>query len=168
MFFTGAEALIIQGGLNIGGTILGMGSAYGADKINAINADAEAKITLEDSKQQAAVVRRQGAAVKGAARTALAASGVDLAGGGTVDVIEQQITKDTETDAYATLLTGERTAAQLRQKGSDLRRGAKDAITAGALGVGDTILGSGDRLGKWIKANPGKTLIGLDRPPGGF
>jgi hypothetical protein len=150
--FTGAEVLLIQAGLNAAGTVLGMGSAYTADKINAINADAEAKIARSEADQQAIAIRRQGEGAKGAARAALAASGVSLAGGGTVDQIEQQITRDTEHDAYAALLTGDRTVRALQQSASEYRRGAKDSVTAGALQIGDTVLGTGAKLGNWKRS----------------
>jgi type IV secretory pathway TrbL component len=72
--FTGQELLLISGGINAAGTVLGFGSAYSADKINEIVADTEAKLVAENAKTQAALIRREGDAVAGSARTAMAAS----------------------------------------------------------------------------------------------
>lgn len=150
--FTGAELLLISGGLNAGSTVLGLGSAYSADKINEIVADTEAKIVAENTKVQAANIRREGDAVMGAARTALAASGVDVAGGGTVDVIERRITQDTERDAYATLFSGEREANALRDQADAYGKRAQDSLRAGILNIGSTVFDTAAGVSKWKRS----------------
>lgn len=146
---TGAEMLLISGGLNAASTVMNIGAINGEEKANAIIAAANARIAKQDAEQEATRLRDRGAATAGAARTALAASGVDLAGGGTVDVIEQDIRRTTERDAYAALLGGERLAEQYTTEAGNARRRAKDAVTSGVLQIGGTVMGTMYGIDRW-------------------
>ena len=149
---TGAEVLLIQGGLNAAGTILGLGNDYSSDKINKIVADTNAKMALEDARQQAAAVRRQGDSTAGAARAAMAASGVTVSADGTPGAIERRIEQDTQTDIYATLLTGQRQANEYRARADAFKRSARDTSVAGGLDLGSTVFGTMANLGKWKRS----------------
>lgn len=149
---TGAEVLLIHGGLNAAGTVLGLGNQYTSDKINKIVSETNARLALEESQQQAASVARQGQAVSGAARAAMAASGVTVSADGTAGVIERQIAEDTQRDIYATLLTGQRTANEYRARGDAYRKSARDAVVAGGLDLGSTVFGTMGQLDKWKRS----------------
>lgn len=165
LMLTGAEVLLIHGGLNAAGTILGLGNQYTSDKINKIVSETNARLALEDAKQQAAGVARQGAAVAGGARAAMAASGVTVSADGTPGTIERQIEEDTQRDIYETLLTGQRVANEYRARADAYKKSARDAVTAGAFDIGGTVFGTARGLGKWMSDNPDKNIFGNPRKP---
>lgn len=146
---TGAEMLLISGGMNAASTIMNMGALGGEEKINAIIAASNARLAKQDAEQDATRIREQGERTAGSARTALAASGVDLAGGGTVDVVEQDVRRTTERDAYAALLAGDRLADQYTQESKNARARAKDATTAGVLQIGQTVMSTAYGVDRW-------------------
>lgn len=146
---TGAEMLLIQGGVNALGTVMQMGAITGADKVNSIIAETNARLAKKDAEYDAARIRAQGAQAEGSARSAMAASGVDVAGGGTADLIQTEIAKNTERDAFAMLLSGERAASEYRQSAHNARRDAKDATTSGILQIGATAMDTAAGIDRW-------------------
>lgn len=78
-------------------------------------------------------IRNAGAKASGAARAQLAASGIDV-GSGTAVVIDEEITRESETDAEYTLLTGQRRSGALEYSAAQSRSRGRNAVTASVLG----------------------------------
>jgi hypothetical protein len=82
---------------------------------------------------EAARIRKAGDRASGAARAQLAASGIDV-GSGTALVIDEDITRESNTDAEYTLLTGSRRAGALNYSASQSRARGRNAVTSSVLG----------------------------------
>lgn len=82
---------------------------------------------------EAARIRKAGDRASGAARAQLAASGIDV-GSGTAVVIDEEITRESRTDAEYTLLTGSRRAGALNYSAAQSRARGKNAVSSSVLG----------------------------------
>lgn len=97
---------------------------------------------------QAEKIRKAARAAAGQANAATAAAGVSI-GEGTPVRINEQIYKDSEDDAYSTLLTGTRRQASANTQAGMLQAEGQSAMTAGYLNAGATLLSSASSYGKW-------------------
>ena len=97
---------------------------------------------------QAEKIRRAGRAAASQANAAMAASGVAI-GEGTALRINEQIYKDSEDDAFSTLLTGARRQRTANDQAGLMAYEGRSARTAGFLNAGATVLSSAGSYGKW-------------------
>jgi len=97
---------------------------------------------------QAEKIRKAARATAGQANASMAAAGVSI-GEGTPLRINEQIYKDSEDDAYNTLLTGTRRQASANTQAGMLQAEGQSAMTAGYLNAGATLLSSASSYGKW-------------------
>jgi len=125
----------------------------GAQAQNA--ADANAELSRREGEQQkdaamaqADKIRKAARAQAGAANAALAASGVSV-GDGTALRINEQIYKDSEQDAYNTLLTGSRAQTTANNQANVLTAQGNAAMISGGLNAGASLLSSGSNYAKW-------------------
>lgn len=120
---------------------------------------------------QAEKIRRAGRAQASQANAALAASGVSL-GAGTPVMIDEQIYRDSESDAMNTILTGSRQQRSANDQAAILKSQGDNAMTAGFLNAGTSVLAAGAKVGAgWKSAavSQGPQLgAGLRAPTSGF
>ncbi len=99
---------------------------------------------------QAEKIRKAASIQRSAANAALSASGVDLGSGSAVK-INEEITKNSEQDAYTAILSGNRSAGSSLQQASMFERSGSNAATAGFLNAGSSLLSGGAAIGKGWK-----------------
>jgi len=97
---------------------------------------------------QAEKIRKAGRAAAGQANASMAAAGVSI-GEGTPLRVNEQIYKDSEDDAYSTLLTGTRRQQSANDQGMLMQADGDAAKTSGYLNAGATILNGVSSYGKW-------------------
>lgn len=131
-----------------------VGALYSADTAEN-TADANAEMTRRQGAQekdaavaQAEKIRRAGRAQAAQASAAMASSGVAI-GEGTPIRINEEIYKESESDAFSTLLTGTRRQRTAEEQGAVIIAGGKAEKTAGYLNAGSSLLASGSNYGKW-------------------
>lgn len=103
--------------------------ARAAENLAAQNRDA--------AMQEAGRIRKAGDRTRGAARAQLAASGIDV-NSGTAVTIDGDIAANSESDAYNTLLTGERKSTSLQDSASIARSRGRNAVSSSMLGAVST------------------------------
>lgn len=141
-------------------------AAYAAAAIGAVSAlytadtqentaEANAELQRREGNQQkdAAVaqaekIRKAARAAAGRANAATAAAGVAI-GEGTPIRINEEINKESENDAYSTLLTGTRRNQTAEDQAGMMIADGKSAKTGGYLSAGSTLLSAGSSYGKW-------------------
>lgn len=133
----------------------------GSDKKDLANDNAEmarrnAAQTQDAAVAQAEKIRKAAAIQKSQANAGLAASGVDLSSGSSVK-INEEITKNSEQDAYTTILNGSRGAASSLQQASMFERSGRNAANASFLNAGSSLLSGGARIGSGWKTSAGGT-----------
>jgi len=103
--------------------------------------DTQAAYAQDEAQAQADKIRRITRRDQGAARAALAASGVDV-NRGTAMLVDQEIGTWGEQDALNAVLTGKREASLQRLAG-------KNALMQGYTGVGSALMGGASQYSKW-------------------
>jgi hypothetical protein len=144
-------------GVQAFGTISqGRTAKYNADT-EAEALEAQAAMARDDAQGQAARIRRDGAQARGQALGAIAASGVKVGEGSTLDA-ERQVMTDYTQDEYLAILTGERQARGLNTEASNRRRAGRDAMRSSYFSAGTSLLSAGAngmRAGGWRSNGPG-------------
>lgn len=114
--------------------------------------DITAAQTLDAARQTAQKIRRAGNSTASTADAAYSASGVRV-DVGTPTVVGKQIFQDSESDALATLLNGQRQSDALTTRAAQSRASGQNAATAGQIAGLSTVLSSvGRSYGKWGSA----------------
>lgn len=90
-------------------------------------------------------LRKLATQTRGSARAALAASGVDV-DTGTSQTIDEEITRDSESDYYNTILNGQRQSDAVRRSG----KAAADAATYNTLST--LVSGADKAYSRWKQA----------------
>ena len=122
-----------------------------AANFNAEQAEIEAVQTRDAYRDQAEKIRRIGRAQASEAKAAYAASGVSI-GAGTPVLINERIQDDTESDAYNTILTGNRRADAIEAQADMTRRSGASAATAGRRAATGSLLSTaGSTYSTWKK-----------------
>lgn len=149
----------IETGLLIAGLALSAGSAIKQGMDAKDTADANANLLTEQAAadkdaaiSQADRIRKAQKYAISQANAANAASGVAI-GEGSALRINEQIYRDSESDAYNTLLTGERRAKSSTDQGAIVRRQGVNAETAGYLTAGASVLSAGAKNTKGYKTS---------------
>ena len=119
--------------------------------MNAELARREGNQEVDAAVAQAEKIRKAGRAAAARANTAMAASGVSI-GEGTPIRINEEIYKDSESDAYSTLLTGSRRRQSSEDQGSVMQYEGRTARTAGYINAVATVLSAGAGYSKWQKS----------------
>lgn len=125
--------MAISTGVSIAGQLQQGRAARAAADAEARAAENLAAQTRDAAQQEAKRIRLAGDRTRGAARAAMAASGIDV-NSGTAVTIEDDIATSSEMDAYMTLLTGERKSTSLQDSAAISRSRGANAMTASLLG----------------------------------
>lgn len=139
----------------VGSAIVGTTAAIYSGQTQKKTADVNAELARREgvAAQDAAVaqaekIRKAARAQEGQANAALAASGVAI-GEGTPILINEDINKRAEDDAYSTLLTGSRQRQTANDQAGILQYQGRAAQTAGVLSAGASLLSAYGNYGAW-------------------
>ena len=119
--------------------------------------EAQAALARDDAQGQASRIRREGAQARGQTLGAIAASGVKVGEGSTLDA-ERQVMTDYTQDEYMAILTGERQARGMQTEARNRRRAGRDAQRASYIQAGTSLLAAGAagmKAGGWRSNGPG-------------
>ncbi|HWK72180.1 MAG TPA: hypothetical protein VNS29_15205 [Burkholderiaceae bacterium] len=136
---TGLEVALIGMATSAVGTVYSGIQQNQTAKANAELARREGEQQRDAAVAQAEKIRKAARAQAGAANAALAASGV-ATGEGTPVRINEQIMRDSESDAYSTLLTGQRRQQTAEAEAGILRSQGSAALTGSLLSAGASSL----------------------------
>jgi hypothetical protein len=135
--------------------VISAGSAIYSGNKQKQAADANAEMSRRAGNQeadaavaQAEKIRKAGRAATGRANAAMAASGVSI-GEGTPIRIGEEIYKDSEDDAFSTLLTGTRRKQSSYDQAGIMESEGRAARTAGYLNATSSLLSTGAKYGGW-------------------
>lgn len=149
--------------LTIGSSLVGTGLSVYSQQQQGKAAQRQAEYTArvqeneaaaaEDAAQaQAEKIRLEGRRIAGQARASLAASGVDVNAGSSLEN-QRQIALNTENDALSTILTGGRQGSTLRQQAGLSRASGANARAAADIGSATSLIGGVGRAASgWQRA----------------
>jgi hypothetical protein len=126
----GSGALAVgSGALSAVGAIKQGNATAEADNAQAAALMQQSNQAIQSARDQAAIIRRNGASAQGAARTAAAASGVDVnSGSAALDV--QHIGNQANSDALAAITNGARQAVTLQTNAQQVQAAGENAKSA--------------------------------------
>lgn len=133
MCISAGMMMALSTGVSIAGQLQQGQAARAAANAEARQQELAAAQERDAAMAEAKRIRNAGAKASGAARAQLAASGIDV-GSGTAVVIDEEITRESETDAEYTLLTGQRRSGALEYSAAQSRSRGRNAVTASVLG----------------------------------
>lgn len=128
--------------MTAGGSILSAYEEMQAAKTNASILEYEARQAEKAGQQQAGLIRKQGKRVAGRAVAELARN-TGFAGGGTGQLLLEEIAAGAETDAFNAILTGQSAAMAKRYEAGKLRRQSKNALGTSIVSTGLSLLSGG-------------------------
>lgn len=123
---------LIMAGVSVVSSIAGGAAKKRQAGIEAAEMEYQAAAGREAAKEEAKVIRKAGGRARSSARAQLAASGVDV-NAGTAGLIQDEITADSEGDAFISILNGGRRADQLNRSAQYTRMGGKAAQDASLI-----------------------------------
>lgn len=123
---------LIAAGVMVVSSIAGGAAKKKAAKAEAAEMEYQAAAGREAAKEEAKLIRKAGSSARSTAKTQLAASGVDV-NAGTAAQIQDQITADSEGDAFISILNGGRRADQLNRSAQYTRMGGEQAMQASVI-----------------------------------
>lgn len=137
MCISAAMMMAISAGISVVGQI-----QQGQAQKQAADAQAREQEIAADqnhvaAQQEAARIRKAGERQAGAARAAMAGAGIVVDQGSAVN-INEDIYRGSESDAFNTLLTGERQTSSLMRSASQSRAAGDNAVTGSLLGAAST------------------------------
>lgn len=134
MCISAAMMMAISAGVSVMGSIAqGQAQKQAADA-QAREYENQANAAKVAATQEAVRIRKAGEKTAGAARAALAASGVVVDAGTGVN-INEDIYRNSESDAQNTLLTGSNQASSLNRSANQSRIAGNNAVTSSLLGA---------------------------------
>lgn len=139
---------MIAAGVSAGGTILSAVQANETAETNAELARRQGEADKDAAVAQAEKIRKAARQQVGQANAAMAASGVSL-GEGTPVRINEQIYRDSEEDAYNTILTGTRRQRSANDEAAIMRSQGSNALVGGMINAGSTVLAGAAKAAKW-------------------
>ena len=137
MAVTTGTMLAISAGVSAAGALAQGVAAKRAGDAQAARDEMAARQQQDAAGAEADRIRRAGERAKGAARAQLAASGIQVDTGSAL-LIDEDIGRRVEDDAFNTLLTGSRQAGAYRLSAAQSRASGRNALTASALGAVST------------------------------
>lgn len=133
MCISAAAMMAISTGVSVLGQLHEGQARKQAADAQALENDIAAAQEREAAKQEASRIRAAGDRQAGAARAALAGSGIVVDQGSAVN-INEDIYRGAESDAFNTLLTGERRAGAYNRQAEMNRKAGDNAVTSSLLG----------------------------------
>lgn len=148
MCISAAAMMAISTGVSVLGQLHEGQARKQAADAQALENDIAAAQEREAAKQEASRIRAAGDRQAGAARAALAGSGIVVDQGSAVN-INEDIYRGAESDAFNTLLTGERRAGAYNRQASMERAKGENAVTASILGSATSMATAGKEYAGW-------------------
>ena len=158
MCISAAAVMAISAGVSVAGQLAQGQAQKQAKDAQALEYDIQAAQAKVDAEQEAKRIRAAGEKTAGAARAALAGAGINVDMGSAVN-INEDIYRNSESDAFNTLLTGSNRAASYGRSASQARGAGKDAEGASLLSAATTAANS---YGGW-KSTQAPTNAFADR-----
>lgn len=137
MCISAAMMMAISAGISVVGQIQQGQAQKAAADAQAREQEIAADQNRVAAQQEAARIRKAGERQAGAARAALAGSGIVVDQGSAMN-INEDIYRGSESDAFNTLLTGERQTSSLMRSASQSRAAGDNAVTSSLLGAAST------------------------------
>lgn len=137
MCISAAMMMAISAGVTVMGTIAQGQAQKRAADAQAREYENQAAAAQVAATEEAKRIRKAGERTAGAARAALAASGIVVDEGTGVN-INEDIYRNSEQDAFNTLLTGKNRAGSMQRSAAQSRASGKNAVTASLLGAAST------------------------------
>lgn len=137
MCISAAALMAISAGVSVAGQLAQGQAQKQAKDAQALEYDIQAAQAKVDAEQEAKRIRAAGEKTAGAARAALAGAGINVDMGSAVN-INEDIYRNSESDAFNTLLTGSNRAASYGRSASQARGAGKDAESASLLSSATT------------------------------
>lgn len=137
MCISAAAIMAISAGVTVVGTIAQGQAQKAAADAQAREYEDQAAAAQVAATEEAKRIRKAGERTAGAARAALAASGVVVDEGTGVN-INEDIYRNSEQDAYNTLLTGKNQSGSLQRSAVQSRTAGSNAVTSSLLSAAGT------------------------------
>ena len=137
MCISAAALMAISAGVSVAGQLAQGQAQKQAKDAQALEYDIQAEQAKVDAEQEAKRIRAAGEKTAGAARAALAGAGINVDMGSAVN-INEDIYRNSESDAFNTLLTGSNRAASYGRSASQARGAGKDAVNSSLLSAATT------------------------------
>lgn len=150
MCISAMTVMAISAGLSVAGQLQQGQAAKQAKDAQAHEYDIQAEQAKVEAEQEAKRIRAAGEKTAGAARAALAGSGINVDSGSAVN-INEDIYRNSESDAHSVLLTGSNRASSYGRSASQARSAGKDAESASLLSAATT---AGNAYAGWKSAQP--------------
>lgn len=148
-------AMLAAAALSAGSAIMQAQNAKETGRANQKMLDQQAENERDAAIAQAEKIRIAAKRHAGSAEAAYAASGIDVGSGSAVRVNEQ-IYRDSESDAYMTILTGNRRATSASNEGNIVRAQGDKAMVAGVMSASGSLLSGYGKATAWGATNTGK------------
>lgn len=148
MCISAAAVMAISAGVSVAGQLAQGQAQKQAKDAQAHEYDIQAAQAKVDAEQEAKRIRAAGEKTAGAARAALAGAGINVDSGSAIN-INEDIYRNSESDAFNTLLTGSNRAASYGRSASQSRGAGKDAESASLLSAATT---AGNAYAGWKSA----------------
>lgn len=132
---------IVGAGMQASSAISSGITAKGNANLQAGDLEYQAAVERDNAQQQAAAIRKQGQRDRGSTVAAVAASGVKIGEGSAGDA-ERQVVQEALTDERLALLRGDQQSRQLKARAEITRRAGRDALRAGYLNAGASLMSS--------------------------
>lgn len=137
MCISAAAMMAISAGVSVMGQLHEGQARKQAADAQALEHDIAAAQSREAAKQEADRIRKAGDRQAGSARAAMAGAGIVVDQGSAVN-INEDIYRGAESDAFNTLLTGERQASAYNRQASMSRAAGDNAVTSSILSAAST------------------------------
>ncbi len=137
MCISATMALALSTGVSVAGQIAQGQAQKQAKDQQASEYELQAAQAKVDAEQEAKRIRAAGEKTAGAARTALAGAGIAVDSGSAFN-INEDIYRNSESDAFNTLLTGSNKATSYSRSASQARAAGNDAVMGSLLGSAAT------------------------------
>jgi hypothetical protein len=139
--------------LSLGATAFGAYNAIAQGNAQQAQSKNDAAAAAANGRLEADQIRKQAKAAKGSAMAALAANGLDV-NQGVSTVINDQITQDSESDAWMAILGGQSQSRRLTADGKNAALAGRNAATSTIINGASTAMsmgaggGAGNRGGR--------------------
>ncbi|EBY6473955.1 hypothetical protein QF52_003346 [Salmonella enterica subsp. enterica] len=141
----GTGLAIAAGAMSAATSVLGGIQQSKANKAQASQARNQAADAESSARVQAEKIRNAALSQASEANASYAGSGVEVGEGSALKITSDIVGKG-EHDAWSTIYSGENTARQLRNQANQYDSAAKNALIAGGMGAGTSILSTGAKI----------------------
>jgi hypothetical protein len=141
-------ALIVSAAVGAGSALFSGYTQMQAGDAQAKQAAADASAAEANGRLEAERIRKQASATKSSARAAAAENGLNV-DTGVSTVINDQITQDSEYDAWLSILGAKNTSARLQADGQAAKTAGRNAMVGSTLQAGSSALSGYSGVKQW-------------------